>query len=411
MAYSTARARTEREREAELRTAQQAPQHHNQSRTSARAPGRAPRLRASTRRRLEDRWLRLHELSPFDGFDTVLPRALRSAAAVRAMAPFRILDLPEDLLRRVAAVLGHSAPVVACSSRDPRIAAVRHALRAGVDEAERQRCPGALTVRDAEAVLRAQLPLTYESRQRALAYWSRATAASADEILVSRYAAGHELQLTCVGMFHGQANQDCLDLILPLLSFGGTPDLFDTTALHYVVSSGNPRSPEITALLISAGADVDATYNNYGDGGGTTPLAWAIKSRSSSTLSKCVYNYQCANVLLEARCDVRMANDDCVSNNRNSNDDYGMDGPVDDLIAELRAMQHRLEGADPEPADLLKRLNSQVLEKVSSALADSGGGGLVTVDLDRAEAGEYATEDLVAFRSRLDAVIAERTGT
>ena len=69
------------------------------------------------------------------------------------MAPFRFLDLPEDLLGRVATALGHSACVVACSSRDPRTAEVRLALRAGVDEYERQRFPGATTIREAEAVL------------------------------------------------------------------------------------------------------------------------------------------------------------------------------------------------------------------------------------------------------------------
>ena len=298
----------------------------------------------------------------------------------RLGAPLRILDLPEDLLRRIATILGHSAPVVACSSREARIAAACRALRAGVDEAERQRFPGATTVREAEAVLRVQLALTHESRQQATAgavpgCFRRP--GSAEEVLASRIAAGREIQLICSSTNYQEDPDDRPDhygLILPLLSFGAVPDSDNPTALHFVACSGHPRSPEITTLLVSAGADVDARCYCTEDMSGRAPFAWAASGASDAsnhTLSQLVYNYQCAIILLEAGCDVRTANSDYVSNNRNA---FGF-GPALDLLDVLRAFQQRLldpESLDnPESVDLdqLRELNSQVLDAVRAKLA------------------------------------------
>jgi len=67
-----------------------------------------------------------------------------------SMPPFRILDLPLDLLRRVAGTLNNpSAIVVACSARDRDVE--RIALRQSADDYERARWGGepGLTVREA----------------------------------------------------------------------------------------------------------------------------------------------------------------------------------------------------------------------------------------------------------------------
>merc|ERR1712086_466588 len=71
------------------------------------------------------------------------------------------------------------------------------------------------------------------------------------------------------------------------------------TALHQIVNSGLPRSPEITALLVSAGADVDKKYDSTTGMSGRAPLAWALsetddKELSEIALTDLLYNYQCA---------------------------------------------------------------------------------------------------------------------
>ena len=259
-----------------------------------------------------------------------------------SMAPFRITDLPEDLLSAIATILGHSAPVVAFSSHGLG-EDVRVALREGVDLAERQRFPGALTVREAEATLRVRLRLTYESRQKVMTDWGEEeTAANAEEILASRISAGREIRTICMLSSYYDEYEDYLDLIPQLLQFGAIPDVADRiddenlhpnhraslrlvddkngpTALHQIVNSGLPRSPEITALLVSAGADVDKKYDSTTGMSGRAPLAWALsetddKELSEIALTDLLYNYQCAMMLLEARCDVRTANEDYMSN-------------------------------------------------------------------------------------------------
>ena len=298
------------------------------------------------------------------------------------MAPFRFLDLPEDLLGRVATALGHSACVVACSSRDPGTAAVRLALRAGVDEYERQRFPGATTIREAEAVLQVKLRLTHESRQRAVEthLGPGRNAENAEEVLASQLSAGREILVICHNtVFDPDAPaEEHLDLILPLLNFGGIPDFDDptddnVTALHFVAGAGFSRSPEIATLLISAGADVNARTSCTKDMSGRAPLAWAVTNftdefpDSNRWMRQVVYNYQCAIILLDAGADVRTANDDYVSNNRDTHSEDT------DFLQNLSHVGQQLELPRedyPESVDLdlLRRVHAQVLDAVRAKL-------------------------------------------
>ena len=72
--------------------------------------------------------------------------------------PFALLALTEDLLHKIAAIVGAPDVVVACCHHQSR-----DAVRRGVDEAERRRFGLGRTVREAEGLLRGDFSLSRDA--------------------------------------------------------------------------------------------------------------------------------------------------------------------------------------------------------------------------------------------------------
>ena len=220
-----------------------------------------------------------------------------------ASTPCPFIGLPLDLVTHIGNYVRHSAIVVACSASG--LTEVRTILRIALDRAERTRFPVSrgLTVRESEGLLRAALEQKYGS------------AAAADRILATRQSAGAEITNCLVNDCRWPGDfPDWINLCIPLLYYEAVPDvpvdktddLFGpmrgVTPLHNV-ALGDSENGHIVAMLIDAGADVDAKCD-LGEQEGLTPLGFALAYRepmSYDVLDNCLH---IANFLISAGCDV-----------------------------------------------------------------------------------------------------------
>lgn len=186
------------------------------------------------------------------------------------MPPFRILDLPLDLLRHVAGTLSNpSAIVVACSARDRDVE--RIALRQSADDYERARWGGepGLTVREARERLLAWPPIRYSQGEYSQGETRQVTSSD----LATRVTSGELLTETYLLV---PSEWIHVGLLATLVAFGAKPDVplpgepDGMTVLHACATSGH--GADVVRLLAKAGADVNAislTHRILGD----TPLA------------------------------------------------------------------------------------------------------------------------------------------
>jgi len=234
-------------------------------------------------------------------------------------APFRLLDLPPDLIGHVAAVLGQSAIVVAWSTRGSEN--TRRALRLGVDQGERARFGGrGLTVRDAERLLRTRFGY--------------------DDELASRLAAGTLLGKLAYRTVYWSAPPalqqhiesgmvewppDIFERMSLLLSYGATVDRpvrawYDENGslelpLNAVAGSrGWPRALEMAEMLLAAGADPNARtpgdVNTYLD---VTPLTRTLSGSASGWEdldATRLARFRLASLLIDRGAMARDTNDD-----------------------------------------------------------------------------------------------------
>mmetsp|Transcript_21443 Transcript_21443/g.65892 ORF Transcript_21443/g.65892 Transcript_21443/m.65892 type:complete len:285 (+) Transcript_21443:425-1279(+) len=233
-----------------------------------------------------------------------MPPTLDDAADTGSNAtrdPSRLLDLPPELLRRIATLLSSPDVVVAAGQSEARLA-----LRIGVDLAERARpfarVNGArLTVREAETALLAQDSVTRQASRDVAGqtlccvcfaklpsprFWDPKPDVYARVALLLAYGAipdagadawfkMHDIDLTPIGVLAQHAiGEQTVSVVRSLLDAGADSNLFDPLAkclfTNYHHGEGGVGSPETTAarlaiatLLVERGADIARAQRNY----------------------------------------------------------------------------------------------------------------------------------------------------
>ena len=309
------------------------------------------------------------------------PSQRRPAAPVepgrKRRAMFRLLDLPPELLHRIATTLDGPGVVVAVASA--RMTEERDALRRGVDDMERARFGGRLgwTVREAEARARTWCPGEFlETRQRAT------------ELFLNKTGVSPELPTLAYMM--SSEGPVVLERIKTMLAFGASPDDYSRSRLLHGVEQGILITPlhlaimeayhsptnnsqtqqtpwvEVAELLIAAGADVNkqvmrddrpglqAVYSHSISIFGRTPLSRALVDNFNlGSLDQ----YKIARLLLENGADVAEAERGYL----NDAQPRAWDGFVGMLT-------HRLEQTDIARRPELAQLIHVVRDMIDAAL-------------------------------------------
>ena len=317
------------------------------------------------------------------------PSQRRPAAPVepgrKRRAMFRLLDLPPELLHRIATTLDGPGVVVAVASA--RMTEERDALRRGVDDMERARFGGrlGLTIREAEAQARTWCPGEFlETRQRAAE-------------VISRKADVSPAAPTLTYLISSDASRDAaaregpvvLERIKTMLAFGASPDEYSNnrnnfsfveqdlliTPLHLAITAAH-LSPimnnsqtqptpwvEVAELLVAAGADVNKPAMRD-DRPGLQPLySKSVGMVGRSPLSRALgdnFNlgsldqYKIARLLIENGADVAEAE-------RGYLNDIYSDLPHDGFVIMLtRLLERDIYTSRPELEQLIRELRDMI---------------------------------------------------
>ena len=181
--------------------------------------------------------------------------------------------LPDDVLRRIAAVSGASAVVVACASRG--VADQRLALRRGVDDFERSRFGGrpGLTVREAAQLLAGELhdDVSWQATRRAAGKFL------ATSVQYAQHMGGAATELVERLLAYGASPNERVRA-----NIQGSNGHWIATPLHWAARFGHENGLAVAQALVAGGADIHAKAKNIGAGPSYqprhSPLAWALAS-------------------------------------------------------------------------------------------------------------------------------------
>jgi hypothetical protein len=181
--------------------------------------------------------------------------------------------LPDDVLRRIAAVSGASAVVVACASRG--VADQRLALRRGVDDFERSRFGGrpGLTVREAAQLLAGELhdDVSWQATRRAAGKFL------ATSVQYAQHMGGAATELVERLLAYGASPNERVRA-----NIQGSNGHWIATPLHWAARFGHDNGLAVARALVAGGADIHAKAKNIGAGPSYqprhSPLAWALAS-------------------------------------------------------------------------------------------------------------------------------------
>jgi hypothetical protein len=181
--------------------------------------------------------------------------------------------LPDDVLRRIAAVSGASAVVVACASRG--VADQRLALRRGVDDFERSRFGGrpGLTVREAAQLLAGELhdDVSWQATRRAAGKFL------ATSVQYAQHMGGAATELVERLLAYGASPNERVRA-----NIQGSNGHWTATPLHWAARFGHDNGLAVARALVAGGADIHAKAKNIGAGPSYqprhSPLAWALAS-------------------------------------------------------------------------------------------------------------------------------------